>query len=82
MKRFNVFNVLVLILVLCLSGLSQEQNKTGETVDDLLIKFIEYLDKKEFKVAVEYLQKAVELDPTKLVYIEIIKSIGNGKFAF
>ncbi len=33
MKRFKVLNVLVLILVLCLSGLSQEQNKTAEMAE-------------------------------------------------
>ena len=46
MKRFKVLNVLVLILVLCPSGLSQEQNKTAEKTGDLLLKFIENLEKK------------------------------------
>jgi hypothetical protein len=46
MKRFKVLNILVLILVLCLTGFSQEQNETAETADDLFLKFIENLEKK------------------------------------
>ncbi|UCH92968.1 MAG: hypothetical protein JSV88_22110 [Candidatus Aminicenantes bacterium] len=55
MKRFKVLNVLVLILVLCLSGFSQgqEQNKTAETADDLIIKGIEYLDNKDKNAAID-----------------------------
>jgi hypothetical protein len=46
MKRFNVIKFVVLILVLFISVPSQEQNKTAETADDLLLKFIENLEKK------------------------------------
>ena len=46
MKRFKVLNVLVLILALFLSGFSQEKNKNVEKTVDLLLKFIENLEKK------------------------------------
>jgi tetratricopeptide (TPR) repeat protein len=75
----QVLNVLVLILVLCLSGLSQAQNKIAVTADDLLIKFIEYFDNNQTEAATKYLLKAVELDPTKSFYINIIGYMANGK---
>jgi hypothetical protein len=46
MKRFKVLNVLVLILVLFFNVFSQEKSKTVEKTDDLILKFIENLEKK------------------------------------
>ncbi len=67
MKRFKLFNVLVLMLVLFLSGLSQGQDKNAETADDLLIKFIEFLDKKKIDKAIACLQREVQFENKKLV---------------
>jgi len=55
MKRLKVLSMVVLIQILCLSGLSKEQSKEGETSDDLLIKFIEYFNKKHADKATDYL---------------------------
>lgn len=82
MKRFKVLNALVLILVLGIGGIShsQEQNKTGETADDLFIRGLEYFDRKDKNAAIECFKKAVELDPSKRIYIEIMVYVVDRKF--
>ena len=62
-------------MVMFLTGFSQEQNKTVETADDLLVKFIEYWDKSDAATAIDFLKRAFELDPTKVVYMEILRYI-------
>jgi hypothetical protein len=42
MKRLNLVSAVVLIMVLGFTGLSQEQNNTRETADELLGKFIRF----------------------------------------
>jgi tetratricopeptide (TPR) repeat protein len=81
MKRAKVLMVAVLILVL--TGFSREQTypNTAEKVDELLGKFIEYYVKKDGANAIDCLMRAIELDPTKTVYIEVPKFIINGKYA-
>ena len=79
MKQLKVLNIVVLILVLFLSGLSQEKNKSVETVDDLLVKFIEYFEDKDVEEAIKYLQKAIDLDPKKEVYMKILDYIFTDK---
>jgi tetratricopeptide (TPR) repeat protein len=81
MTRAKVLMVAVLILVLGLTGFSKEQTDTAEKVDELLGKFIEYFIKKDIDNAINCLQRAVELDPTKNVYIETIEYWAVDKYA-
>jgi len=81
MKQLKVLSVVVLILDLCLSGFSQEQTKEGETADDLLIKGIEYIHGDDINAAITYFIKALKLDYTKNIYIEILNNMLEGKFA-
>jgi Tfp pilus assembly protein PilF len=81
MKRLKLVSAVVLIMVLGFTGFSQEQNNTRETADELLGKFIEYFVKKDMKNAAGYLIKAVKLDPTKKVYVDILLLWKNAHYA-
>lgn len=67
-------------MVLGFTGFSHEQNNTRETADELLGKFFEYLIKKDTENAAGYLIKAVKLDPTKKVYVDILVLLKNRNY--
>jgi len=80
MKCFKVLRTVILILILSYIALSQEQDKTAETAEDLIIKGIELKNEGKNNEANECFQKAVKLDPSKSVYIEITEFIKDEKF--